>query len=179
MSEYRRWRVEGGSYFFTIVTADRRPILTSELGRSSLRHAFQTILDKKTFDLIAIVLLPDHLHCIWQLPNGDDDYSSRWADLKSQFTDTFLKGGGTEAPISESRRKKGERGIWQRRFWEHTIRDDDDFKRCLDYGHWNPVKHGYVQQVKDWPWSSFHRWVRLGEYELDWGNVSLPLPKWM
>jgi putative transposase len=116
MPEYRRWRIPGGSYYFTAVTASRRPILTTELGRNSLREALREVQGEKPFELFAIVLLPDHLHCIWNLPPGDDDFSSRWADVKTAFTKKHLAGGGGEAPISASRRKKGERGVWQRRF---------------------------------------------------------------
>src|SRR5262249_444350 len=169
MPQYRRLKIPGGSFFFTVVTAARRPILTTELGRQSLHEAFAEVKKDKPFELFAIVLLPYHLHCIWNLAKGDADFSSRWADVKSTFTKKYLARGGDEAPISESRRKKGERGIWQRRFWEHFVRNEDDLKRCVDYLHFNPVKHGLVRRVKDWPWSSFKRFVRLGEYTADWG----------
>ena len=171
MPNYRRWKIPGGSFFFTAVTASRRPILTTDLGRKSFHEALDEVRAEKPFELFAIVLLPDHLHCIWNLPVGDLDFSSRWADVKAAFTKKHLAGGGAEAPISASRRKKGERGVWQRRFWEHFVRDEDDLKRCVDYLHYNPVKHGLVRNVKDWPWSSFHRYVALGEYAENWGSA--------
>jgi putative transposase len=167
---YRRWKIPGGSFFFTAITAARRPILTTPLGRASLRKAFADTKADYPVDVFAIVLLRDHIHCIWNLPPGDDDFSSRWAALKTSFTKGYSAGGGDEAPISESRQRKGERGIWQRRFWEHYIRNDDDLKRCADYLHYNPVKHGLVKCVKDWPCSSFHRFVALGEYPENWGS---------
>jgi putative transposase len=157
-------------YFFTVVTACRRPILTTDLGRACLHEALAEVKGTQRFDIVAIVLLPDHLHTIWALPKGDDDFSSRWADVKSIFTKKYVAGGGVEVPISESRRRKGERGIWQRRYWEHCIRDDDDLKRYADYLHYNPVKHGLVMRVRDWPWSSFTRFVDLGECLPDWGE---------
>jgi putative transposase len=125
--------------------------------------------------LFAIVVLPDHLHTVWTLPAGDSDYSLRWAQIKEGFTRRFLKSGGAEATRSVSREAHRERGVWQRRFWEHTCRDEDDLKRCVDYLHWNPVKHGLVSRVQDYAWSSFQRFVRLGEYDLEWGR-SNPCP---
>jgi putative transposase len=175
MPNYRRWRIPGGSFFFTVVTAGRRPILTTELGRASLREALAEIQAERPFEIFAIVLLPDHLHAIWTLPPGDDDFSSRWGAAKASFTKKYLASGGVEAPISDSRRKKRERGVWQRRFWEHFVRHEDDLKRCLDYLHYNPVKHGLVERVRDWPWSSFQRFVKLGEYPENWGEgVKIP-----
>jgi putative transposase len=170
MPEYRRLYVPGGTYFFTVVTADRRPILTTDLGRRCLREAIDEVQVEAPFDVFALVLLPDHLHCVWTLPPGDADFSARWADVKAAFTKRFLAGGGTEAPISESRRKKGERGVWQRRFWEHLVRDGDELKRCVDYVHINPLRHGLVRGVRDWPWSTFHRFVVGGEYSENWGT---------
>ena len=153
MPDYRRWKIPGGSFFFTVVTADRRPILTTDLGRQCLHQAFDEVKAETPFEIFAMVLLPDHMHSVWTLPPGDDDFSSRWAKVKTAFTKKYLANGGTEAPISASRRKKGERGIWQRRFWEHFVRNEDDLKRCVDYIHVNPLKHGYVTSVKDWQWS--------------------------
>ena len=175
MPDYRRWYVPGGTYFFTVVTASRRPILTSELGRRCLHEAIDEVKAVLPFDLFAIVLLPDHLHCIWNLPAGDFDFSTRWHDIKAAFTRKYLAGGGTEAPISESRRRKGERGIWQRRFWEHLVRNEDELKRCVDYIHINPLKHGLVLRVRDWSWSSFHRFADAGDYSENWGmGVEIP-----
>lgn len=162
----------GRTYFFTVVTDERRPILTTDLGRSCLRAAFLQSKATRPFELTAIVLLPDHLHTVWTLPKGDTDYSTRWRAIKSDFTRRWLAVGGTEATRSESRISKAERSIWQRRFYEHTCRDEADLKRCVDYTHVNPLKHALVNRVCDWPWSSFHRYVRLGEYTRDWGSAN-------
>ncbi len=170
MSNYRRSYVPGGTYFFTVVTQGRRPILTTNSSREHLRTSIASIQEKRPFQLFAIVLLPDHLHCIRTLPPDDDKYSTRWSRIKDSFTRGFLESGGQEARVSKSRLKHKERGVWQRRFWEHTIKDEDDLIRCTDYIHWNPVKHGYVKRVRDYPWSSFHRFVQSGDYDPDWGE---------
>ena len=171
MSRYRRNR-DGSIYFFTVVTHRRRPILTTNIGRMALRQAMKAVRQDRPFDLTAIVLLPDHLHAIWELPHGDSDYSTRWRRIKSLFTKTWLAEGGTNFAVNENRATRGERGIWQRRFYEHTCRDEADLKHCLDYLHVNPLRHGLVNRVQDWPWSSFHRFVQLGEYSLNWGTAS-------
>ena len=121
------------------------------------------------FQIDGIVILPDHLHTLWTLPEGDDDYSLRWRQIKSAFSRRLDEG----ETVSASRSRKRERGVWQRRFWEHTIRDDEDFARHLDYIHYNPVKHGHVKRVADWPYSSFHRHVQQGIYSLEWGGVNV------
>ena len=175
MSNYRRNYVAGGTYFFTIVSYQRRPILATTLARKCLRESIATIRSKWAFDIVAIVLLPDHLHTVWTLPRDDARYSLRIRRIKEEFTRRYLAQGGTELPQSRSRIAHGQRGIWQRRFWEHTVRDEDDLKRCVDYVHWNPKKHGLVAKVKDWKWSSFHDFVKLGEYDTDWGG-SDPTP---
>jgi putative transposase len=175
MSDYRRSHVPGGTYFFTVVTYRRRPILTQELGRACLRKAIAQIRSKWTFDIVAIVLLPDHFHTVWTMPRGDANYSRRIRRIKEQFTRRYLECGGTELLQSPSREAHGQRGVWQKRFWEHTVRDEEDLKRCVDYVHWNPKKHGLVTRVRDWPWSSFHRFVKAGEYPLDWGGDD-PMP---
>ena len=169
MSDYRRWRVEGGTFFFTVVAYRRGGFLTSDVARTALREAFRQVRQRRPFNVVAIVLLPDHLHTIWALPRGDSDYATRWRQIKSLVT-RALAGRVTHADeVSASRRRRGEQGIWQRRFYEHTCRDDADLKRFVDYVHVNPVKHRLVARVRDWPWSSFHRYVRLGEYSMDWG----------
>jgi putative transposase len=169
MPNYRRWYVPGGTFFFTVVTWGRRPMLCEDLARRCLHEAFEEIRRHWPFELIAVVLQPDHLHAVWTLPTGDDKYSVRWKRIKEEFTRRYLKGGGEENSPNRSRERHGERGIWHRRFWEHTVRDEDDLKRCVDYIHWNPKKHGLVANVRDWPWSSFHRFVTLGEHTLNWG----------
>jgi putative transposase len=170
MSDYRRWRVEGGTYFFTVVTHRRRQFLTSDISRASLREAFRRVRRRRPFKVVAIVLLPDHLHAIWELPRGDADYSTRWRQIKSLVTQALSGRIGPAAGASASRRRRGEQEIWQRRFYEHVCRDEGDLKRLVDYIHVNPVKHRLVARVRDWPWSSFHRYVRLGEYPPDWGG---------
>lgn len=169
MPNYRRWFIPGGTYFFTTVTAGRRPILTSELARPMLRGALAAELGATPFDLNAIVLLPDHIHTLWTLPDGDSAYPLRWKRIKERFTRRYLAAGGGESGRRSRGPRRG-RNVWQPRYWEHVVRDEDDFKRCLDYIHWNPVRHGLVARVLDYPWSSFHKWVELGEYDLDWGE---------
>ena len=135
MPEYRRWFIPGSTYFFTVVTHERLPILTSELGRHCLRRAFVEVRARRPFDLFAIVVLPDHVHTVWILPQGDADYSLRWSQIKEQFTRLYLDEGGKEGPSTDSRARHRERAVWQRRFWEHTCRDEDDLVRCTDYLH--------------------------------------------
>ncbi len=175
MADYRRNFVPGGTYFFTVVAAGRRPILTTELGRACLHEAVDAVLTMFPFKLVATVLLPDHLHAVWTLPAGDDRYPLRWQRIKELFTRRYVSQGGQELPRSKSRRHKKERGVWQRRYWEHTVRDEDELKKCVDYVHWNPRKHRLVQRVRDWPWSTFHRFVAQGEYDVDWGGTD-PCP---
>ncbi|KAA1260218.1 Transposase IS200 like protein [Rubripirellula obstinata] len=170
MSDFRRFFVPGGTYFFTLVTYDRRQILTTKEGRTRLHHSIVDVRNQWPFRLFANVLLPDHWHCILMLPSGDAEYSKRVCKIKNDFTRRWLEDGLPEATVTKSQKRRGERGIWQPRFWEHTVRDEDDLKSCVDYIHWNPRKHGLVGQVKDWPWSSFHRFVDEGEYEADWGG---------
>ena len=170
MTSWRRAFIPGGTYFFTLVTERRAPILTTPLGRSLLREVTLECRRNRPFEIVAVVVLPDHLHAIWRLPDGDADYSTRWAWLKKEFTKRWLAEGGPEQEISASRRNNRRRGVWQRRFWEHLIRDERDFERHIDYIHFNPVKHGQVARPLDWPWSSFHRFVRRGLYPSDWGG---------
>lgn len=177
MSNYRRWYIPGGTYFFTLVTHQRRPLLTTAKARLWLNLALEEEQKARPFDLVAIVLLPDHLHTIWTLPEGDSDFSTRWASVKEEFTRQYRARGETEGQLTRSRQRHRERAFWQRRFWEHVCRDEDDLKRFLDYLHWNPVKHGYVRAVKDWRWSTFQKFVDLGEYAPNWGNVD-PWPRY-
>jgi putative transposase len=165
MTEYRRnWSV-GGTYFFTVVTANRSNGLLVE-HIADLRDAFRIVRAEHPFNIDAIVVLPDHLHAIWTLPPGDFDYALRWKKIKAAFSKRLPK----DEPRSNSRIAKGERGIWQRRYWEHTIRDDEDYQRHFDYIHFNPVKHGCVAATKDWPHSSFQQAVTQGVYPVDWGG---------
>ena len=163
MANYRRNFLAGGTYFFTVNLAGRRrALLTEHIGL--LRASFRVVRARHPFMIEAAVILPDHLHMVWTLPESDSNFSGRWRLIKSAFSHSLLRG----EPVSASRSAKGERGIWQRRYWEHKVRDEDDFVRHLDYIHFNPVKHGHVARVHDWPHSSFHRWVRLGAYPKDW-----------
>ena len=166
MPEYRRCRVPGGTYFFTVAIAERRRSLLTE-HIQALRQAFRAARTARPFVVDAIVVLPDHLHCLWTLPPGDVDYSVRWAHVKSAFSMQMLSGERRCA----SRIAKRERGLWQRRFWEHWVADEDDFRRHFDYIHFNPVKHGLVANAADWPYSSFHRYLGLGVYEGGWGDM--------
>ncbi len=169
MSDYRRASFCGGYYFFTVVTYRRRRILTGELSRTYLRLAFEKVRAKRYFETVAFCLLPEHLHCIWRLPEGDADFSTRWSLVKKDFTTNFLKTGGDECMQTSSRLERRHRGIWQKRFWEHQIRDEIDLQMHVDYVHYNPVKHGLVAQLEDWPWSTYHKWVESGHY----GKVDL------
>jgi putative transposase len=173
MADYRRWHVPGGTYFFTVVTFGRRRWLVQDTWRELLREAIEKERRKRPFRVVAWVLLPDHMHAVWTLPPGDQRYSLRWQKIKEEFTKSFLQQGGGEGVRNRSRRQRRERSVWQRRFWEHTIRDESDLERCVDYAHWNPVKHGLVRQVCDWKWSTFHRFVQVGHYGADWGRADL------
>lgn len=168
MPEYRRVRMEGGLYFFTVVTYNRLPILTSEPCRKLLHQAWQATREQHPFETLAVCLLPDHLHCIWKLPENDANYSLRWQMLKSLFTKRYLKEIGPGGERNASRLKRGEAAVWQRRFWEHTILDPMDLEIHIDYIHYNPIKHGYVKRAADWPWSSFSRFVQWGIYDAEW-----------
>ncbi|MAK91491.1 MAG: transposase [Oleibacter sp.] len=172
MPEYRRPFAPGSSWFFTLVTEYRQQLLTSEVSRSVLRSAMAEVRQTMPFCIDAMVLLPDHVHCIWTLPEGDSDCSKRWGRIKALYS-RQMKNHITQVPLSESRLKRHEAGFWQRRFWEHCIRDEDDFRRHLDYIHLNPVKHKLVDDVKDWPYSSFHRYVRQGMYPENWLDGSV------
>ena len=165
MTVYRRNFIPGGSFFFTVNLADRRlRLLTEHVDK--LRAAFREIRQRHPFTIDATVILPDHLHAVWTLPEGDADFATRWRQIKSAFSRSLPP----IEQISPSRAAKGERGIWQRRYWEHTIRDENDFMRHIDHVHINPLKHGLVTRVTDWPHSSFHRMVQLGVYPADWAG---------
>ncbi|MGY4436672.1 putative transposase [Bradyrhizobium sp. F1.13.1] len=165
MTGYRRNFIPGGSFFFTVNLAERRhSLLTDHV--EILRAAFRETRQRHPFTIDGIVVLPDHLHAVWTLPEGDANYATPWRLIKS----TFSRGVARGERISSSRAAKGERGIWQRRYWEHTIRDEGDFARHVDYVHINPVKHGLVTRVSDWALSSFHRHVKLGNYPVDWAG---------
>ncbi len=164
MSNYRRSTAKGASFFFTVTLADRSSkLLTQEIDR--LRHAYAHVHERYPFETIAICILPDHLHAIWRLPLDDDDYPLRWQLIKRTFSSGLNAG-----ERSASKLLKREKGIWQRRYWEHQIRNETDLQRHVDYIHFNPVKHGLVKRVIDWPYSSFARFVARGELAEDWGG---------
>jgi putative transposase len=165
MTDYRRSIIPGGSYFFTVNLADRSAkLLTDHI--DALRAAFRYAHSRHRFVVEAIVILPDHLHAIWTLPNGDADFALRWRLIKANFSRALPP----NEPVSSSRARRRERGIWQRRYWEHAIRDEADYMRHIEYIHINPVKHGHVARVRDWPYSSFHQMVSLGILTEDWAG---------
>jgi putative transposase len=169
MSNYRRQNIEGALYFFTVVTYKRRSFLTDDSARKTLKEVFKQVRADRPFDIPALCLLPNHLHCIWQMPSGDCDYSTRWSIIKRTFAKGYIAAGGKELAQSVSRQKKRELGIWQRRFWEHRIRDQEDYWNHVHYIHYNSVKHGYVERIKDWPYSTYHRFCKQGVYDtFDW-----------
>ena len=171
MVDYRRNRVPGGTYFFTVNLLDRRSCLLVEQV-DLLREVVRAVKRRRPFQIDAWVVLPDHLHAVWTLPEGDADYSGRWRSIKI----AFAKGLPKTERRSAVRLNKGERGIWQRRFWEHTIRDDADYSAHVDYVHVNPLKHGLVERLTEWPYSSFHRAVARGVYHQDWAAAPAEFP---
>jgi putative transposase len=160
MSQYRRAHILGGCFFFTVVTHQRHPLFAEQRNVERLREGFRRTMAKHPFRIDAIVILPDHLHSVWRLPDGDSDFSLRWRLIKHYLA------AGMPAPTN----RRGEKLVWQRRFWEHAIRDEDDWRRHVDYVHYNPVKHGYVSRPEDWPWNSFARARQRGWYASGWGH---------
>jgi len=186
MSNYKRNFLPGGTFFFTVVTHGRRPWLCTERARNSLRMAIQEVRAKRPFTIEAWVLFPDHLHCLWELPEDDHDFSVRWRLIKARVSrdcaETLeetvvgiaaynvgcVSDSVTHRNASRSRRR--ESNLWQRRFWEHTIRDERDYAAHCDYIHYNPVKHGLSKSPGDWPYYTFHRFVTQGIYDMGWGT---------
>lgn len=163
MSNYRRLYIPGGSCFFTVALADRgSSALVDEI--TLLRDVVRAVRTEHPFGVDAMVVLPDHLHAVWTLPPGDADFSVRWKKIKAGFA-RHCHARGTP---SRSKARKGEKGIWQRRFWEHAIRDAEDWRTHVRYCWTNPVKHGLVESAVDWPYSSVHRDVRLGRVDVGW-----------
>ena len=161
---YRRSKAAGGTYFFTVNLADRTSgLLVQKI--DVLRQVMRTIRHRHPFTIVAMVVLPDHLHSLWRLPLDDANYPMRWSLIKAGFSRLMPR----EGFVRKSREKKRERGIWQRRYWEHQIRDETDLARHLDYIHFNPVKHGYVTRAVDWRFSSIHRFIEKGWLTADWG----------
>ncbi len=162
--QYRRAYAKGATYFFTANLLNRNGTLLTDY-IDLLKQSIRTVKNSHPFHIDAIAILPDHIHTLWTLPDNESDFPLRWRLIKSGFSKNLPK---TET-ISASRRKKGERGIWQRRFWEHLIRNEEDFANHVNYIHINPVKHGYVQKASDWRYTSIHKYIRTGILSSDWG----------
>ncbi len=154
--QYRRSTAKGGTFFFTVVTGDRRKFFSDEFNVNLLRESFSTVKEKHRFAIDAFVLLPEHLHCIWTLPENDNDFSTRWRLIKGHFS-------------RNCREELKGRAVWQHRFWEHQIRNEEDLIRHVEYIHYNPVKHGLVKSPRAWQHSTFRRYVEQGVYHPDWG----------
>lgn len=172
MPEYRREYIPGGLYFFTVNTYKKQPVLVEDGIRNALRDGINLARQSHPFSIDAWVLLPDHLHCIWRLPEEDGNFSLRWSIIKRHVTKYSETQRHHSIRRSVSRKNRNEGSLWQRRFWEHQIRDEADYRKHIDYIHWNPIKHGYVKQLKDWPYSTFHRYVAQGLYSEDWAGIN-------
>ena len=168
MSHYRRANRDGGTYFFTLVSYRRQTILCNPPIRTALRNAIKTTQSKHPFTIDAWVLLPDHLHCIWTLPENDSDYAKRWRIIKQKVSRACSQEYKNENWITESKKKHRESTIWQRRYWEHQIRDQEDYNHHIDYIHYNPVKHQLCTSPVHWPYSTLHRYIQKGIYTHDW-----------
>lgn len=166
--DYRRVYVPGGTYFFTIVTFQRRLLFASPKAVEILRNAFRHTMVRHPFTIVASVILPDHMHFIWTLPSNTSDFSVRWRLVKSHFTRDWNK-ENTENKVALSR-PRGEGDVWQNSFWEHLIRDEVDLSNYIEYIHYNPIKHGLVKSPVDWEYSSFMKYVQEGYYPVDWGG---------
>ena len=170
--QYRRARVPGGTFFFTVNLADRKSnLLVERIG--TLREAVHYVKQRRSFHILGWVVLPEHMHAIWAMPDQDSDYSTRWRLIKQRFSRSIE----SREAVRPSRQHKGEREIWQRRFWEHQIRGEKDLQNHLDYVHINPVKHRYVEVASAWPYSSIHRYIRQGIITPDWAcDPNMPVP---
>ncbi len=171
--QYRRSRARGARFFFTVVTHERRRFLCLEPNVALMREALRYVIGRHPFLIDAFVLLPDHLHCIWTLPEDDNDFSTRWRLIKSYFSRKCAN--QFKVSRTANRQKKAEQAVWQHRFWEHQIRDDRDFISHVEYIHYNPVKHGLVKSPDAWTHSTFHRYVKQGIYHSGWGADEAPV----
>ena len=170
---YRRLLVGGASYFFTVVTHDRQRLFSDPQTFQMLADAITKVRERHPFEIEAQVILPDHLHSLWTMPDGDANFGSRWRLIKEACTRTYCKCYGSQER-SEVARARGEQPVWQRRFWEHLIRDEPDFSARVDYIHLNPVRHGLVSVPGEWPHSTFAKWVERGVYDPNWGEGEKP-----
>ena len=181
MSDYRRPNIAGGTYFITQVTYQRIPWFCTDVGRKALREGIEHINKKYPFSIDAFILLPDHFHCLWTLPINDRQLSLRLRLIKTYVTKHYISELGLDRSISPSRQKRAESNLWQRRFWEHLIRDERDFNTHCDYIHNNPVKHGLCLNSQDWQFSSIHRFIAQEIYPADWRidlNPEIPHKIW-
>ena len=162
MVKYRRLKISGGTYFFTVTLRDRQAnYLVKHI--NLLIQAMRCARETRPFKTIALVVLPEHLHTMWQLPDDDDDFSVRWMRIKRLFTESLIKTGE-----KVNKNYQGEPLVWQNRFWEHALRNEKDYENHVNYIHYNPVKHGLVSRARDWPYSTFHRYVRAKIYPINW-----------
>lgn len=169
--QYRRAFTPGGTLFFTVVTHNRRPLLASADAVDVLRAAFRSVRQSRPFEMDAMVVMPDHLHCIWTMPPDDSDFATRWRLIKTWFTKNSPQ--SRRVTPDPARSAKAEQAVWQHRYWEHLLRDDHDYARHVDYIHYNPVKHGLASSASAWPYSSFSRHVATGIYPANWGQSSM------
>ena len=174
MPNYRRSNVAGGTYFITQVTYQREPWLCTKIVRNALREAIKKVQQKYYFLIDAFILLPEHFHCLWTLPPNNSDLSLRLRLIKSYVTKHYKKQLGINSPISQSRQKQGESNLWQRRFWEHLIVDEDDFANHCNYIHYNPVKHNLCSYPQQWEFSTISRFINQGIYPPNWGMNQAP-----
>jgi len=165
MINLRRNYIEGGTYFFTVVTGNRAQFLTKSFSRKYLRQAFNRVRKNYPFNIVAMVLLPDHLHCILELPDKDSDFSTRWRLIKKHYSQMVKPHLQMTCKLTDSKVKKQESGVWQRRFWEHAICDENDLQNHFDYIHFNPLKHGLVDKIENWQWSTYHKYLKMGYYD--------------
>lgn len=177
MPQYIRSYTKGATYFFTLVAHNRRPIFCEDDFLKAFRGGIEHVKQQYPFEIIAWVQLPDHLHCIWQMTDDNTNYSQCWSRIKRLTSQACPQYHLPAQDLSNSMVKRSEKGIWQRRFYEHQINSEEDFASCMDYLHYNPVKHGLVKNVVDWQYSSFHRYVKNGVYSVDWGAEIIELPE--
>lgn len=177
MPHYRRADIPGATYFFTVVTYRRQPILCDAPLRTALRRAIEEVRASRPFTVDAWVLLPDHLHCLWTLPPGDADFATRWSLIKRRVSQFCREHYRRPEWLAPSKRKHRESTLWQRRYWEHLIRDEHDCARHVDYIHHNPVRHGHCRTPGEWPYSTVHRYIAAGVLPADWGASAIPVDR--
>lgn len=170
MSNYRRPHIAGGTYFITQVTYQRQQWLCRDIARHALRTAIEQVRKTRPFTVDAFVLLPDHFHCLLTLPSDDSDLSTRLRLIKTYVTRHYRPALQLDSVVSASRQQRKEQNLWQRRFWEHVIRNDDDFAQHCDYIHYNPIRHKLCKNPADWQFSSIHRFIAQGKYPQGWGD---------